>query len=79
QDYAAQIFGMFKRLNDRSHYAGSGIGLALCRKVVHNHGGVIQANGKEGVGAQFYIYLPAEQPANLSTSEETEEQLPDRV
>ncbi|RYF86588.1 MAG: hypothetical protein EON98_03230, partial [Chitinophagaceae bacterium] len=40
QDYAAQIFGMFKRLNDRSHYAGSGIGLALCRKVVHNHGGV---------------------------------------
>ncbi|MDQ6610766.1 MAG: ATP-binding protein [Bacteroidota bacterium] len=57
-DYAAQIFGLFKRLNDKSTYKGSGIGLALCQKVVTNHGGVITANGKEGVGAQFYIYLP---------------------
>jgi PAS domain S-box-containing protein len=59
QEYAMQIFGMFKRLNDKSSYAGSGIGLSLCKKVVVNHGGVIMANGKEGVGAQFYIYLPA--------------------
>jgi len=58
QTYAHQIFGLFKRLNDKSSYAGSGIGLSLCKKVVTNHGGVISANGKEGVGAQFYIYLP---------------------
>jgi signal transduction histidine kinase len=57
-DYAAQIFGLFKRLNDKSSYSGSGIGLALCKKVVINHGGVITANGKMGLGAQFYIYLP---------------------
>lgn len=57
-DYAAQIFGLFKRLNDKARYAGSGIGLSLCKKVVVNHGGVIDATGKEGIGAQFYIYLP---------------------
>ena len=61
QDYAVQIFGMFKRLNDKSTYAGSGIGLALCKKVVTNHNGVIEANGKENIGAQFYIYLPRQQ------------------
>jgi two-component system CheB/CheR fusion protein len=61
QDYASQIFGLFKRLNDKTYYSGSGIGLALCKKVVVNHGGVIMANGKEDVGAQFYIYLPEKQ------------------
>lgn len=58
QQYARQIFGLFKRLHDKNQYAGSGIGLALCKKVVVNHNGIIAANGKEGVGAQFYIYLP---------------------
>jgi|GEM_PF-811270 len=62
QEYAIQIFGLFKRLNDKSSYAGSGIGLSLCKKVVNNHGGVIAANGKEGIGAQFYIYLPVVKP-----------------
>jgi signal transduction histidine kinase len=58
QHYAKQIFELFKRLHDKGRYAGSGIGLSLCKKVVANHNGVIVANGKEGVGAQFYIYLP---------------------
>ncbi|HYO21798.1 MAG TPA: ATP-binding protein, partial [Flavisolibacter sp.] len=65
QDYALQIFGLFKRLNDKNSFAGSGIGLSLCKKVVVNHGGVILANGKEGVGAQFYVYLPLHQ--NITT------------
>jgi two-component system CheB/CheR fusion protein len=60
-DYANQIFGLFKRLNDKNVYAGSGIGLALCKKVITNHGGVIDATGKENLGAQFYIYLPQNQ------------------
>jgi signal transduction histidine kinase len=58
QEYAEQVFGLFKRLNERHAYPGSGIGLALCRKVVENHHGEIRAEGKEKEGAVFYIYLP---------------------
>ena len=72
QTYAHQIFGLFKRLNDKSTYAGSGIGLSLCKKVVNNHGGVITANGKDGVGAQFYIYLPVIEIPAPALSQETE-------
>ncbi|HVF82035.1 MAG TPA: ATP-binding protein [Flavisolibacter sp.] len=73
-DYATQIFGVFKRLNDKGIYTGSGIGLALCKKVVINHGGIITANGKEGLGAQFYIYLP--QRNRRTTSVEGNSQQP---
>jgi two-component system CheB/CheR fusion protein len=61
KDYEEQIFGLFKRLNDKTFYPGSGIGLALCRKVVENHHGEIVARGGENEGAAFYIYLPAKQ------------------
>jgi two-component system CheB/CheR fusion protein len=61
KEHAEQIFGLFKRLNNKQLYAGSGIGLALCRKVVENHNGEIYATGKEGEGASFYIYLPEKQ------------------
>ena len=61
QDYVDQIFGLFKRLNDKQYYPGSGIGLALCKKVVDNHHGYIRAIGVEGQGATFLIYLPLEQ------------------
>ena len=61
QDYAEQIFGLFKRLNDKQSYPGSGIGLALCKKVVANHHGEILAKGKDKEGAAFYIYLPEKQ------------------
>jgi len=60
-EYAEQIFGLFKRLNHVQLYSGSGIGLALCRKVVENHKGLIRAEGKEKDGAQFHIYLPERQ------------------
>jgi PAS domain S-box-containing protein len=72
QDYANQIFGLFKRLNDKTVYAGSGIGLALCKKVVSNHKGIIAANAKEGIGAQFYIYLPQEQKPKIVSSSQTQ-------
>jgi PAS domain S-box-containing protein len=61
KEHSEQIFGLFKRLNNRQLYSGSGIGLALCRKVVENHNGEIFATGKENEGAQFYIYLPEKQ------------------
>ncbi|MGZ3848194.1 MAG: ATP-binding protein [Flavisolibacter sp.] len=63
QDYAEQIFGLFKRLNNRQNYPGSGIGLALCRKVVDNHNGLLFAKARENAGASFYIYLPERQKA----------------
>jgi Bacteriophytochrome (light-regulated signal transduction histidine kinase) len=61
EEYKEQIFGLFKRLNERHFYPGSGIGLALCRKVVNNHNGIIYAESKEGDGASFYIVLPEKQ------------------
>ncbi|MCW3086204.1 MAG: hypothetical protein JWP12_3570 [Bacteroidetes bacterium] len=58
QQYADQIFTIFQRLNDRQSYSGTGIGLALCKKIVENHGGSISASSKPGQGATFTIYLP---------------------
>lgn len=66
-EYEEQIFGLFKRLNDKQFYPGSGIGLALCKKVVDNHQGEILARGRENEGASFYIYLP-KGPGNESSS-----------
>lgn len=60
-EYSEQIFGLFKRLNDKQFYPGSGIGLALCKKVVDNHRGEIIAQGKENEGASFLVYLPERQ------------------
>ncbi|HEY0066747.1 MAG TPA: ATP-binding protein [Flavisolibacter sp.] len=59
REYRDQIFGLFKRLNDRHSFPGSGIGLALCKKVALNHGGDIWALGEEGKGAEFHIVLKA--------------------
>ena len=58
QEYAEQIFGLFRRLNNKVEFPGSGIGLSLCRKVVTNHNGKIVARSHENQGASFYIILP---------------------
>lgn len=68
QQYAEKIFTIFQRLNKREDYAGTGIGLALCKKIVDNHYGFIKAEGALGKGATFTIYLPTEsnlKPVNL--------------
>ncbi|MEO5967821.1 MAG: PAS domain S-box protein, partial [Ferruginibacter sp.] len=57
QMYADKIFNIFQRLNNRS-FSGSGIGLALCRRIVIFQGGTIYAVGKENEGAEFHIVLP---------------------
>lgn len=59
QKYASQIFTIFQRLNQRTDYLGTGIGLALCKKIVENHHGFITALSEPGRGASFYIYLPS--------------------
>lgn len=57
-EQAEHIFGAFQRLHARSQYEGSGIGLAIARRVVDNHGGMITAEGYLGQGATFTVYLP---------------------
>lgn len=58
QTYALQIFTIFQRLNNYQKYSGTGIGLAICKKIVDNHGGYISATSEPGKGASFDIYLP---------------------
>jgi PAS domain S-box-containing protein len=59
QQYAKKIFNMFQRLNRKEQYAGTGIGLALCKKIVEVHHGTILATSTPGLGTTFYITLPA--------------------
>ncbi len=56
--YADKIFTIFQRLNQRDVYDGTGIGLAIVKKIIVNHGGIIRASGEEGKGASFQFVLP---------------------
>jgi signal transduction histidine kinase len=58
EKYLDRIFEVFQRLHGRNEFSGTGIGLAICEKVVTNHGGVITASSQPGQGATFSIYLP---------------------
>ncbi len=58
QEYADKIFVLFHRLETDAKYAGTGIGLAICKKIVENHKGLIAVRSKPGKGTTFYLYLP---------------------
>jgi PAS domain S-box-containing protein len=59
-EHNEQVFNMFERLHPRDQYAGTGIGLAICRRIIENNGGIIRAQGATGVGATFEIFFRVE-------------------
>jgi signal transduction histidine kinase len=75
--YSARIFRVFERLNGRNEYPGTGIGLALCRRIAERHGGGITAAATPGKGATFTVTLPLqpadEPPIGAAPSEAGEE------
>ncbi len=58
EKYSEKIFAMFQRLHGRNEYEGTGVGLAVCRRITDRHGGTIRAYGKLGEGATFVVTLP---------------------
>ncbi len=60
--YSEHIFEVFKKLHSKEEYIGTGIGLAIVKKIVENHDGIITASGELDKGAAFDIYIPVSEP-----------------
>lgn len=79
QQYAEQIFTMFKRLHASTEYEGTGIGLAICKKIVEEHQGFINAKSEVGSGTLFTISLPVESPSTIVSFQENSNTLADKA
>ena len=54
----SRIFGVFERANAKKRYEGNGIGLAICRKIIEQHGGKIEVYSEPGQGSEFRLWFP---------------------
>ena len=63
EKYLDKIFAVFQRLHGRNEYEGTGVGLAVCRRITDRHGGTITARSKLGAGASFVVTVPTRHPA----------------
>jgi PAS domain S-box-containing protein len=67
-EYAQIIFSLFQRLHSKHQYHGTGVGLALCKKIMDNHCGYIFGKGEPGKGASFYVYFPVSHSFNQGST-----------
>ena len=72
EKYADRIFTIFQRLNARTEFEGTGIGLAIAKKIVDRHNGIITAVSTPGEGSTFYLFLPIKQDQLHKTKEEVQ-------
>jgi len=71
EKYLDRIFSPFQRLHGRGRYAGTGMGLAICRRIVERHHGQLTARSRPGEGATFIVQLPLMQPPAVPPSSST--------
>ncbi|MFC5408113.1 CHASE3 domain-containing protein [Larkinella bovis] len=76
EKYIDHIFKIFQRLHGKSAYEGTGIGLAICKRIVNNHKGLITAQSQPGVGTTFIIILPEKQTQSVHDNATTHETSP---
>jgi two-component system sensor kinase FixL len=71
EQYLEKIFAVFQRLHGRGEYEGTGVGLAVCRRIADRHGGLITAQSKPGEGSIFIVILPIRHPETQEPKQET--------